>query len=289
MSAFALENTVSPFNEMLAYEMLWSKRQSLAKIAELFAHINLPSEALHSLEGLAPDEELLNEIRNYLVHKSGFSVSVSGTYQYPEGLEKHQTPFKLMYYRGNLGLVEHQSVSVVGTRKVSEQGVLRAKKLVQALIEQYTIVSGLAAGVDTVALQEAIRLKGNVIGVIGTPIDQYYPRENQALQEEIATKHLLLSHVPFFRYEKEHFLNHKYHFPERNEIMAAISKATIIVEASDTSGTLTQARACLRYGHKLIILNSCFEVPGLKWPHKYLEQGAIRVRNEDEVLNALEG
>ena len=69
--------------------------------------------------------------------------------------------------------------------------------------------------------------------------------------------------------------------------MAAVSDATIIVEASDTSGTLTQARACISMGRKLFILNSCFEQSNLSWPHKFLEKGAIRVRDEFDIWDNL--
>ena len=69
--------------------------------------------------------------------------------------------------------------------------------------------------------------------------------------------------------------------------MSALTEATIIVEASDTSGTLTQARAALHQGRKLFILNSCFERPGLTWPERFEKQGAIRVRDFDDLWSAL--
>jgi DNA processing protein len=69
--------------------------------------------------------------------------------------------------------------------------------------------------------------------------------------------------------------------------MSALSEATIIVEAGDTSGTLTQARAALKQNRKLFILDSCFNVPGLKWPHTYAERGAIRVKEYEEIQHHL--
>jgi len=151
----------------------------------------------------------------------------------------------------------------------------------------FTIVSGLAAGIDTAAMESAIAESGRTIGVIGTPINATYPKENTGLQEKVAKEHLLISQVPFYRYANEPFMARKIHFTQRNETMAALSEATIIVEASDTSGSLTQARACLQQGRKLFILNSCFEVPEITWPKTYLERGAIRVREIDDILNAL--
>lgn len=149
-------------------------------------------------------------------------------------------------------------------------------------VEDVIIVSGLAEGIDTAAMNATIEFGGSIIGVIGTPLNKFYPKHNEELQKFVAHNHLLLSHVPFYKYSLQRFDTQKYYFPERNAVMAAISDATVIVEASETSGTLTQARACLEIGKKLFILNSCFE-SGLKWPDKY-EKRAIRVRTIEDIF-----
>ena len=130
---------------------------------------------------------------------------------------------------------------------------------------------------------------GRTIGVIGTPINENYPKSNKQLQECVAQEHLLVSQVPFYHYAHEPFTHKKRYFPERNETMSALSEATIIVEASDTSGSLTQARACLQQGRKLFILNSCFENREISWPSTYEKRGAIRIRELDDILEALGG
>jgi len=85
------------------------------------------------------------------------------------------------------------------------------------------------------------------------------------------------------RYLKEPFQTKKFYFSQRDIIMAAVSDATIIVEASDISAILTQARACISMGRKLFILNSCFEQANLSWTHEFLEKGAIRVCDESDI------
>ena len=223
-----------------------------------------------------------------MLEKRGFLVSVHGDFQYPKRLREAKYPIELFYYKGDLGLLDSPCVSVVGARKCTEEGIKRTKRLVKGLVEnKYTIVSGLASGIDTVAMEATITSKGNTIGVIGTPIDEYYPKENKLLQDEVSSKNLLMSQVPFYRYYKEPFLSKKRYFPERNVTMSALSFATIIVEASDTSGTLAQAKACLDQRRKLFILNSCFENPNISWPRKYEELGAIRVHDLDDILNVL--
>jgi DNA processing protein len=281
-----LVNTVSPFEEMLAYETLWGQRnQTLKRLATLFKtrHV-LPSQLLSEQADLLTPE-LTPKVRQFLESKRGFSVSVHGDYVYPEKLQEAKYPIELFYYKGEIALLETRCISVVGSRKCSQDGERRTRKLVTELVRHgITIVSGLALGVDTIALSTALSEKGRVVGVIGTPIDEYYPRENKPLQDVIAKEHLLISQVPFYRYATEPFQSKRNYFPQRNETMSALSEATIIVEASDTSGTLTQARACLAQKRKLFILNSAFERKDIKWPTKFLERGAVRVRDMEDIL-----
>jgi len=251
----------------------------------------LPSEALYEECGiLGPSEERMREIARFLEGRLGsFSVVVNNTPSWPHKLADSERPTPLIYYRGDIGLVETQGVSVVGARKASEAGRLRARRIARELAEAgVTVVTGLAAGIDTAATESAIKAGGKVTGVIGTPIDEAYPKENRELQEKVARRHLLISQVPFFRYSQEAFKEHRYHFPERNELMAAVSDATVIVEASDTSGTLTQARACLHQGRPLLIMRSCTEAPGVTWPNRFVgKEGVHVIDNTEQVLEAI--
>lgn len=150
----------------------------------------------------------------------------------------------------------------------------------------FTIVSGLATGIDTEAHTTAIEAGGQTIAVVGTPLGEYYPPENRVLQDRIARDFLLISQVPVYRYAQQTPRFNRLFFPDRNVTMCALTEATIIVEASETSGTLIQARAAIEQGRKLFILDSCFQ-QGLSWPAKYEAQGAIRVRDYDDIRTAL--
>jgi DNA processing protein len=191
---------------------------------------------------------------------------------------------ELLYFRGWWNLVETRSVAVVGTRKPSEDGKRRATKLARMLVDEgLTVVSGLARGIDTVALTTAMEMKKQVIAVIGTSICDYYPPENRDLQDKIARDHLLISQVPIIKHSRQRVFQNRIFFPERNITMSALTEATVIVEAGETSGTLTQARAALHQGRKLFILDSCFLDPRLTWPRRFLERGAIRVRDFEDI------
>jgi DNA processing protein len=139
---------------------------------------------------------------------------------------------------------------------------LVARKLVDAGL---VIVSGLAYGVDTVAHTAAIEQGGKTIAVIGTPLDKATPSENAELQERIYHEHLLISR--FAKGEK----TYRTSFPLRNRLMATLSDATVVMEASDTSGTLHQAAECTRLGRWLFIAKSVVDDPALSWPKKFLQ------------------
>jgi DNA processing protein len=145
----------------------------------------------------------------------------------------------------------------------------------------------LAEGVDTAAHTAALEHGGHTIAVVGTQLGHIYPKSNVALQERIATDHLLISQVPLLRYEQQHVPQNRLFFPERNITMSALIEGTIIVEAGETSGTLIQARAAMHQGRKLFILESCFEWTDIIWPQKFLKEGAVRVRSSDDIWPAL--
>lgn len=290
---FNTQHVVSPRRELMAYEVLFGMHgQSLKSLDRLFREsgTDVPSEALDKAgaSDLFENGDLHEKVEHHLAGVSGFSVLLKGSFQFPERLFDAEYPARLLYYRGDISLLETRCVSIVGSRKASKQGLTRAATLAKGLAEEdITVVSGLAAGIDTAAMTTAIEAGGRTLGVIGTPINKSYPAENRELQERVATDHLLISQVPFYRYEVEPFRAKRRYFPERNVTMASLSEATVIVEASDTSGTHTQARSCLQLGRKLLITESCFENPAITWPAKYEREGAIRVRTLQDVLDAL--
>ena len=184
---------------------------------------------------------------------------------------------------GNTTLVRRRCVAIVGTRSVSQEGAARSRRLAHELASKgIVVVSGLAKGVDTEALTSAINNGGSVVAVIGTPVDRAYPAENALLQERIYREQLLISQ--FAPGEKVFPSN----FPERNKLMAALSDATVIIEAGDTSGTLHQAAECVRLGRWLFIAKSVVDNRTLKWPSKFLPTPKCRVLAKvDDLLEVL--
>ena len=288
---------ISPYRELLAYEFLWAQeKSSLKKISEMLSTKDkLPSDVIKEFASdfFGDYNQRKSAIEDFIKSKirssPRFSLLLKESPQFPNKLLEAKYPINLFYYRGNPDLSSTNCISVVGTRKITSDGQKRTEKLVKLLSEyDFTIVSGLAEGVDTIALDTAIRHNMNVIGVIGTPIDEYYPKKNINLQEQIAIHHLLISQVPFYKYYTQSFQTKRIYFAERDATMAALSAGTIIVEASDTSGTLYQARACMDQNRPLFILNSCFENPSITWPAKYEKKGAIRVKEITDIITHLQ-
>lgn len=280
---------ISPVKEMGAYEALWAKSDAtFASLAEKFRQQpdNLPSDFVAEYEAHYFSDIVRGMLRDAGIRQFGVRIHRAG--EYPKKLRDAEDPVELLYFRGQWDLVETPCVAVVGTREPSPEGLERTASLARRLVEGgYTVVSGLARGVDAAAHKAAIQAGGKTIAVIGTPLNRAYPKENAVLQEGIAQNYLLISQVPVFRYSKQDFRRNRGFFPERNKTMSALTEATIIVEAGQTSGTLIQARAALAQRRKLFILDSCFLNSSLTWPQEFESRGAIRVTKYEDIRSNL--
>ncbi len=281
--------TISPAKELGAYESLWAReKMSFKKMADLFRDNpgTLPSDLVKKDEAISMSNTVVGMLKKSGIGHYGVRIHRAG--EYPEKIRVAQNPIEFLYFQGIWDLVEKRSVAIVGSRNASPDGIKRTQKLVRHLLEDdFAIVSGLAQGIDTAAHTAAIKEGGDTISVIGTPITDYYPRNNEKLQKEIADKHLLISQVPVYKYSTQDYRYNRNFFPERNKTMSALTEATIIVEAGETSGTLIQARAALYQKRKLFILDSCFKNKKITWPEKFEKKGAIRVRSYDDIKNIL--
>jgi len=200
------------------------------------------------------------------------------------GIEKKHAPMEL-YIRGDRSLPSRcMSVSIVGSRKASEDGLKRARSLAKAIVSRGgIIVSGLAEGIDTAAHTSAIDVGGKTIAVIGTPLDQAYPKQNADLQERIANEHLLISQFPIGSKTRPR------DFAIRNRLMALISDATVIIEAGEESGTIHQGWEAIRLNKPLFILESTANNQDLSWPQEFIKYGAEVLTREhlDEFFERL--
>jgi DNA processing protein len=199
-------------------------------------------------------------------------------------IRRESNPGASIWCAGDVDLFKLPAVSIVGTREVSDLGRSRARRLAKELAAAgVVIMSGLARGVDTAAHESAIASDGKTIAVIGTPIEEAYPSENSRLQETIYREHLLVS--PFAPRQRVFPSN----FPARNRVMAALSDATVIIEASDSSGTLHQAAECVKLGRWLFITRAVVDDERLEWPKKFLGNPWCKILTDTpEILEKLD-
>jgi DNA processing protein len=199
-------------------------------------------------------------------------------------VEQKNAP-KVLYVAGDTSILEEGArVSIVGSRKASPEGLRRASKLATLLADRgIVVVSGLAEGIDTAAHTAAIKHGGRTIAVLGTPLDQVFPRQNAALQDQIMREHLAISQYPVGRPVQ------RKNFPLRNRTMALISDATVIIEAANTSGSLSQGWEALRLGRPLFLAKSVTEDPSLTWPAEMVHYGAVILSDQtiEEFFDSL--
>lgn len=189
-----------------------------------------------------------------------------------------------LYLAGDEALLtpDVRRVAIIGTRKPTDMGLARVRRLVRELVRHdICIVSGLAEGVDTEAHQATIREGGKTIAVVGLPLDRVYPKKNSSLQEFIGQKHLLVSQF------EPGVETHPSFFVQRNRTMALLCDATVIIEAGDSSGTLSQAAETMRYNKPLFILRSALDRKDLQWPARFIKRGAIVLTESQQIIDAL--
>ena len=209
-----------------------------------------------------------------------FNVGIVPEVELTRDLGSYASEYCPLFYRGNLEvLFSLPRVAVVGTRKPSELGIVRTRKLVRELSAlNIVIVSGLAKGVDAVAHALALELDAKTIAVLGTPVHRPYPAENRELYSKIVADGLVLSP------SKPHEQTGKYLFPRRNRLMALLCDATIIVEAGATSGVIHQAAECLRQKKRLFILKSLAENSEIGWVSDFLKSGAEVLEHPSQLV-----
>lgn len=215
-------------------------------------------------------------------HAADARLLVHGEDDYPRALLDIPDAPPVLWVRGDLSLLNRPAIGMVGARNASSLGMRMARRLGQGLSEAgFTVVSGLARGIDTAAHEAALDSEGRTIAVMAGGIDVIYPAENDGLARAIDEKGCRISeHPPGLEPQARHF-------PLRNRIVAGLSRAVIVVEAAAKSGSLITARAALDYGREVMA------VPGHPFDARasgcnmLIRDGAVLVRSADDVLEGL--
>lgn len=202
--------------------------------------------------------------------------------EYPVNLRRIYNRPPFLFVRGTLNPADERSVAVVGTRKASPEGLRQARQLAGALARRgVTVVSGLAAGIDTEAHTAALDAGGRTLAVMGTGIDRVYPADNRGLAERIPDHGALVSQFwPGAPPRSENF-------PLRNVVSSGIAMGTVVVEANGRSGARMQARLALEHGKRLFLVEPL--VLQEDWARDYAKRpGATVVASVEDVLTVLD-
>jgi DNA processing protein len=200
---------------------------------------------------------------------------------YPENLRAvHDRP-PLVFIAGNLAPADARSIAVVGARDASKAGIAAAAAVAEHVVDcGYTVASGLAAGIDTAAHTAALGRGGRTVAVIGTGLRRAYPPQNASLQQRIVAECAVISQFwPDAPPTKRSF-------PLRNAVMSGVALATVVVEASVSSGSRIQARIALAHGRPLFLLEALL---AQEWARELAARPGAYVIHEPAEITAVVG
>jgi DNA processing protein len=213
------------------------------------------------------------------LHKFGINLVGIIDDDYPDSLRHIYNPPVILYYKGNLSLQDRSSIAIVGSRKASYQGIRSTEQITRGLVSAgFSVVSGLARGIDTAAHRAAVESGGRTVAVLGSGLNVIYPRENRMLAEKIQDAGMIISEYPLDTPP------HAGNFPQRNRIISGLSLGVLVVEAGEKSGALITADFALEQGRDVFALPGNINSNVSKGSNNLIKQGAKLVTEVNDIL-----
>ena len=247
---------------------------------------NLPAVALSQIseyrQGRWPDPAYLGAIEVWLQQPQHSLIALTDP-DYPALLKTISDPPLLLYIWGDTSVLHMPQLAIVGSRSATRQGLNLSNDFSRSLTEAGLVVtSGLARGVDGAAHSGAVGLLKPTVAVLGSGLQQVYPRQHQALAQEIvACGGALVSELPLQMAPLAH------NFPRRNRIISGLSAGVLVVEATERSGSLITARIALEQGREVFALPGAINNPQSHGCHRLIRQGATLVETVEHVIEQL--
>ena len=255
-------------------EVRGASRSSLAKL--------VPSEIASAIER-GPEPALLERTLSWIA-EPGHALVAWDDADYPRALLTISDPPPAFYYRGRRELLNRPSIAIVGSRNATPQGMDNAGSFAAALSGAgFTIVSGLALGIDTAAHRGGLSAGGSSVAVIGTGPDRIYPAANRDLGHRLAAEGGLFSEFPLGTPPLPA------NFPRRNRLLSGLSRGVLVVEATLASGSLITARFAAEQGREVFAIPGSIHSPFSKGSHRLIKEGAKLVETAQDVLEELGG
>ena len=280
----AIELTLIPGIGTLTQNRIWKA------IPEFSGFFSMGQKSLESL-GISneafpiirsrPYRAIAAEIHDWGL-REGCRFLLRGSAEYPPLLEEIFDPPLVLYARGNLETLRQPCLAIVGTRKPTIYGLQMAQGIASDVGSRgICVISGLARGIDGAAHRGCIEGKGNTIAVLGCGIDVVYPREHRHLTQKILERGLLLSEFPPGTSPSPQ------NFPVRNRIISGLALGTLIVEASEYSGSLITARLAMEQNREIFAVPGNLTTPQSFGPNFLIKQGAKLVQSWRDVVEEL--
>ncbi|HPQ40112.1 MAG TPA: DNA-processing protein DprA [bacterium] len=212
---------------------------------------------------------------------NGFNILSILDHRYPTLLANTATPPPVLYYKGDVNLLKHPGIAVVGTREPSEYGIAMTRRFTAGLVEAgLAIISGLARGIDSVAHSTALDAGGLTIAVLGCGLDSEYPKRNAAIRKRIESSGCVITEFPWGTEPNPS------HFPRRNRIISGLSRGVLIVESTEKSGALNTVKHAVDQNRDVFAIPGPVISPVSRGPIRVIQQGAYAVLEPEDILAA---
>ena len=251
-------------------------------VAQSVSHLReagLSDKKAHAIS--MPDDKALSSALTWLDHDAHFLIGF-GSNGYPEMLTQIPGPPLALYVNGDIDTLHLPTLAIVGSRNPTRGGIRNAVEFSAYLAKSgFSIVSGLALGIDTAAHRGALQVKGKTVAFLGHGIDRVYPAANRELAHAITARGALVSEYPLGAAPDSR------HFPERNRLISGLSLGTLVVEAARRSGSLITARLAAEQGREVFALPGSIHNPLARGCHALIRQGAKLTETASDIVAEL--
>ena len=257
-----------------AVEIMNQPAYSLQKVPGIGSHL---AGAIRRWEELEYREEFR------LIENLGVTIMTIFDPDYPANLREIYDPPVVLYLKGNLIPEDKPALAVVGSRRASHYGLQTAQKISHQLAARgFTVVSGLARGIDTRAHRGALQAGGRTIAVLGSGLGNIYPPENGELAKEISGSGAVISEFPI------RAIPDRQNFPLRNRVVSGLSLGVLVVEAAQRSGALITARLAMEQGRMVMAVPGRIDSFSARGTNSLIQDGAKMVGGIDDILEEFE-
>ena len=234
------------------------------------------SEALKHVENPFPKAEAEKRLKSM-----DCELILANDALFPRLLKRSSFCPPILFYKGDKAIIAKRKIAIIGARNSSINGQKIAKNLASNLVNEFTIVSGLAKGIDSSAHKGSLEGSKSAIAVVPFGFDNIYPKENQGLFQEIAEQGLVLSEIPYGKTIDQGM------FQARNRIISLISEGLIVIEAGYKSGTMATATMALDFGCEIMVVPGTPTDPRNLGSNSLIKNGAHLIQNHFDVLEIL--